>query len=395
MISPQLSPTDGHLLSGVQIDEHRFLARVPAKQMFQFAPDPRQTEDPKKLAVDADLRTLFDLRKEVQRMFVGAKEKNVPSYAAYIVRLNHNEQEGLTPVIVLYSSKILQTSTDKASGMGYIQIPWDLPIVAVDGETQLAARHEARSISPKTADEFVPVYVCHGKPLTWARQTFHDLNVLGVQPNAALSISMDARDAATKMTRDVEQHVSFFTGRINKITRQLKRDDQDVLTMSALRGACVTFAAGIAGVQYGTKPVPIKSTDIERISAHAYEWFNAVTKLLGPAIEDRNNSLAGAPSVFAAIGAMGRELGDVENLDERQKRTTELLDRLRGVDWTKGKQWEGIAGKFTPKGKFAVGGSKETAYPVYAALNDPTSEGYRRIRSREVANGLVKEASPS
>ena len=64
-ISPALSPTNGHLLSGVEIDEHRFLARVPAKQRFQFAPDPRQTEDPKKLAVDADLRTLLDIRKEV------------------------------------------------------------------------------------------------------------------------------------------------------------------------------------------------------------------------------------------------------------------------------------------------------------------------------------------
>jgi DNA sulfur modification protein DndB len=328
-------------------------------------------------------------------MFVGAKEKNVPSYAAYIVRLNENEQEGLTPVIVLYSSKSLQTSTDKASGMGYIQIPWDLPIIAVDGETQLAARHEARTISPKTAEEFVPVYICHGKPLIWARRTFHDLNVLGVQPNAALSISMDARDPATKLTRDVEQHVAFFTGRINKVTRQLKRDDKHVLMMSALRGACVTFAVGIAGVQYGTKPVPIKSAEIERLSAYAYEWFNAVTKLLGPAIEDRNNSLAGAPSVFAAIGAMGRELAGIADAEQREKRTGELLSRLREVDWTKGKHWEGIAGKFTPKGKFAVGGSKETAYAVYAAVNDPTSQGYHRIRSREVANGLLKEATPS
>jgi DNA sulfur modification protein DndB len=279
--------------------------------------------------------------------------------------------------------------------MGYIQIPWDLPIIAVDGETQLAARHEAHTMSPKTSDEFVPVYICHGRPLTWARQTFHDLNVLGVQPNAALSISMDARDPATKLTRDVEQHVSFFTGRINKVTRQLKRTDQDVLTMSALRGACVTFAVGIAGVQHGTKPVSLKSAEVERMSGYAYDWFNAVTKLLGSAIEDRNNSLAGAPSVFAAIGAMGRELGGIADDGERHKRTTELLDRLREVDWTKGKHWEGIAGKFTPKGKFTVGGSKETAYAVYAALNDPTSQGYHRIRSRGVANGLIKEANPS
>src|SRR5262249_35768171 len=106
--------------------------------MFKFAPDPRETEDPEKLAADTDLRSLLDIRKEVQRMFVGAKEKNVPSYASYIVRLNEDQAEGLTPVMVLYSSKALQTSVDEASGMGYIQIPWDLPVIAVDGETQLA-----------------------------------------------------------------------------------------------------------------------------------------------------------------------------------------------------------------------------------------------------------------
>jgi hypothetical protein len=50
------------------------------------------------------------------------------------------------------------------------------------------------------------------------------------------------------------------------------------------------------------------------------------------------------------------------------------------VDCEKGKLWEGIAGKYTPRGNFAVGGSKETAYAIYAALTDLTSEGYRRIR---------------
>jgi hypothetical protein len=39
----RLSPTDGHLLSGVQIGEHRFLASVLAKQMFRFAPDLRES----------------------------------------------------------------------------------------------------------------------------------------------------------------------------------------------------------------------------------------------------------------------------------------------------------------------------------------------------------------
>jgi len=66
--------------------------------------------------------------------------------------------------------------------------------VAIDGETQLAARHEARNLNEETMQEFVPIYVCHGRDKQWARQSFHDLNALGVKPNAALSIGMDARE---------------------------------------------------------------------------------------------------------------------------------------------------------------------------------------------------------
>jgi hypothetical protein len=40
----------------------------------------------------------------------------------------------------------------------------------------------------------------------------------------------------------------------------------------------------------------------------------------------------------------------------------------------------GIAAKATPKGRITLGGSKEVAYAVYAALNDPTSPGYATVR---------------
>ena len=35
--------------------------------------------------------------------------------------------------------------------MGFIQIPWEQRLVAIDGETQLAARYEAANIDPETA----------------------------------------------------------------------------------------------------------------------------------------------------------------------------------------------------------------------------------------------------
>jgi hypothetical protein len=97
-------------------------------------------------------------------------------------------------------------------------------------------------------------------------------------------------------------------------------------------------------------------------------------------MEDRENKLASAPSVLAAIGAMGHELLNLDDSPTRMRRCDVLISRLRTVDWRRGKHWEGIAGKFTPKGAFSVGGSKETAYAVYDALNDETSGGYAQVR---------------
>ena len=57
------------------------------------------------------------------------------------------------------------------------------------------------------------------------------------------------------------------------------------------------------------------------------------------------------------------------------------------------------ASKFTPKGAFSVGGSKETAYAVYEALHDTTSPGYGRIRPSVVdandAAQVQSDGSPS
>jgi DNA sulfur modification protein DndB len=377
-LSTKLNPTEGHMLAGVQISDHLFLARVRATQLFQIAPDPRDAEDRKKVEASKELQDLREIREDVQRLFAGQKAKNVPGYADYIVAVLQG-QDGMTPPIILYSEEGLQIEVDEY-GKGFAQVPFDRRLVAIDGETQLAARFEAINIDPETKREVVPVYVCHGRDKGFARQCFHDLNVLGVRPNAALSIGMDARDPLTRVAREVERRVPFFRGRVNKVRRQLRAADTDVVTITALRGACTTLAEGIAGVKYGTRPVHVPDPQVNQVLDVAVEWFTAVTDAIGPAMEDREYKLASAPSVLAAVGAMGHELLNLDDSSARVRRCDVLVSRLRSVDWRRGKHWEGIAGKFTPKGAFSVGGSKETAYAVYDALNDETSTGYAQVR---------------
>lgn len=378
-----LNPTNGHIIAGTRVDENRFVGRVKVAQLFQLAPDPRATEDKKKLDASKEVQDLYDIRQDVQRLFEGQKRKNVSAYAEYIVGL-HNGEDGITPPITLFSETQLEVD-EQPDGTCFIQIPWGEQLIAIDGETQLAARHEAANLEPKTKNEFVAIYLCHGRDKLWARQAFHDLNTLGVRPNAALSIGMDARDPLTRVCRDVERHVPFFKDRVNKVRRQLRSTDADIVTITALRGACVTLAKGINGVQYGARPVPIDDAKLSAVEAAAVDWFTALTEVIGVAMEDRENKLAAAPSVLAALGAVGNPLVEIQNEIDRKARARQLAASLGNVKWERGKRWEGIAGKFTPKGAFAVGGAKETAYAVFSALTDPNDPGFHAVREQRQA----------
>ncbi|WP_160388794.1 DNA sulfur modification protein DndB [Pseudomonas sp. PB101] len=382
-----MNPTNGHIIVGSCLDGHRFIGRVMASQLFQIAPDPRDSENKKKLDTSVELQGMLSVREEVQRMFEGAKKKNVPAYAEYIISLK-NGADGITPPITLYSEQALDFEEHEDNSCS-IQVPWDQKLVAIDGETQLAARHEAANIDEATKKLWVPVYICHGLDKGWARQSFHDLNTLGVRPNQALSLGMDARDPLTQVTRHLERNVPFLRNHVNKVRRQLRSTDAHIVTITTLRNACVTFAKGINGVQYGSRPVPIDPELLPKIEKAAVEWFTAVSEAIGPALEDRTNKLASAPAVFAAVGALGSPLLQIEDDELRLMRAKELAFELKSIDWTRHARWAGIAGKLSPKNVLSVGGAKETAYAVYSALADDTNTAYKAIRPAVAVSELL------
>lgn len=322
-----LNPTEGHILAGVQIDEHRFLARVKGPQLFQIAPDPRDSENKRKLAASKEAQDMRDIREAVQRPFEGAKAKNVGSYADYIIGISEG-RDGVTPAIILYCEDRLDLALEGQFGHGTILVPWGKKLVAIDGETQLAARYEAANRHPETLGDYVAVHICHGLSRGWARQAFHDLNVLAIRPNAAISVDMDARDPLTAITREVEGQVPFLTGRVNKVRRQLRSSDTEVTTISALRGACVTVAEGISGVKYGSRPVRLSPERQDLVLSGAVAWWRAVTDAIGNAIEDRDHRLASAPAVLAAIGAMGHALLNEDDPHAKHQALLAQVDKV-------------------------------------------------------------------
>lgn len=375
----ELDAASGFIVKGVKLDEHRFIGRMMGAQLLKIADDPRESEKDKARAGNLHLEGLYELRKDVQRLFEGAKRANVESYAKYIVAVSEKKISGMTPPVILYSPAAL--SMEETA----ILIPWDAQIAAIDGETQLAARYQAANIKPETKNDFIPVLICHGRPKEWARQVFHDLNLLSVKPNTAVAIGMDQRDPLTHVARVVEERVPFFLGRVNTVRRQLKAKDKELVTITTLRGACVTLAEGIGGVKYGAKPVHVEEKRIPAITDTAVEWFSAVVDLLGPVLEDKTERVASSAAVFTAIGAMGHALLGVSGVSERAAKKAQMLDQLRAVNWKKGEHWAGVCGKFTPSGTFSIGGPKEVAHAVYNALAMSGDPAYEKVRKVTVA----------
>mgnify|MGYP001795510671 CR=1 FL=1 len=118
MDSPKsLNPSEGHILAGVKIDEHRFLARVHGPQLFQITSDPRDSEDKRKLVASIEAQDLRALREQVQRSFEGAKAKNVRFYADYPINL-HAGAPGSTPAIILDFKAPLDSAVDGSTSVG-------------------------------------------------------------------------------------------------------------------------------------------------------------------------------------------------------------------------------------------------------------------------------------
>lgn len=368
----------GSVFPALVVHEHMLVATLTGEQLEPMTYNPNVIEDPKALEHNPRLREIAPVRELVQRMFLKSKKDNALEYGRYIEQVELHGRFGFTPAIDLWTPDSIDYKEIGLGGLCFASVERDQFLVPFEGETQLAGRFQAWEREPQLKKMPIHVVIVHGRPAKWARQAFHDVNVFGVRPNAALAIAMDEYDLATLVARRLEQDVPFLRGTVNMKRRQLRKRDRangELMTITALRSSVATLAKGIHGVAYGTRSVPIDETERERLHSNAVTWWTALGARLEKEIAD-GNSVASAPAAIAALGAVGHDV--LENRGSANEAVSQLASEVK---WTKGERWAGIAGKFTPKGNFSVGGAKETAYLIYKALADPSTEGYARIRS--------------
>jgi len=378
----------GSFVKGMPVNGATFVAVTTFRKLLQITRNPVDLQPTaKRVGYEADaLEEEASVHELIQRALTGAKKANVARYAQYIEDVVMGQRVGVLPPMHLFTQEKLEIV--RHVGDQYALIPTGMRLLAIDGETQLTGHYQLqRNGSPEVREahaNFTLTAIIHnGISVDMARQYFYDLNILAVRPNIAISLSMNTVDPLNRVVVDVEAAVPAIAGKVDKQARQLRKHSPKLLTVGALRQMIVNVAKGIAGIQYGARPLEVEDLDLVRLSGVSRDWLNGFFNTFAAQVQDRDRYVAAAAPVLAAVGAIGHKLYQA-NPEERPALQAELLADLERVDWTKGERWAGILGKFTDRGTFSIGGTKETAYTVYNVLTDPTNPGWHRIRGQAV-----------
>ena len=396
----------GQPLFAISAMDGEVVGAMRVQQLLSLVPDPVAAEDAKRTETDPSLADYAELRTEVQRAVQGAKAKNITNYANYIVEGLQKKRPLILPPITLYHPEKLET-VPLGQGCVALLLPFGDFLLAIDGETQRIAWQRAALVFREALGAVVKVVIHHGKSIQEARQGFYDLNTREVKPTAALSISMDTQDIATELARRVMATSDDLRGRVNHQRRQLRRSDPELLTISALRTGIVTTILGTPGLQVGSRPIGSlpEGTDQESLEAVVVDVWIEIVRVLKDELqqERRPYSVVSAPSVLAAIGVLAHHV--VPSPPRKQKTPDwpidQVLERLAEVVWERtvegGRRsvWDGIAGKFTQSGRFAVAGPKEVAHAIALALEDRDSELGQRIRGLAVSGTSPQSSAGS
>ena len=377
--------------TALRVNPNQALITATVEHLAQIVLDPELAERGDEMG-DPRMVKYQDIRKQVQRLLEGQKKKNVGRYEEYIRKgISGENDHYVTPPITLYTPTALRV-IDGPLGAVLLLVPRGQWFAAIDGETQVIAWLRVfRALQDMSTIENlnIPLVIHHGRSVEWARQAFHDLNLLGIRPNTAVGISMDQRDYGTRVTRKLMEDSELLRERVEERRRQLRKRDTALVTISGLRLGVVTTIMGSVGLEIGARQVPDlpPDTDADARADDVVEIWVDILDALEDAIVDsagqrRVESIATAPVVLAALGIVANRV-----IREEMSRD-EFIEALGGITWEREIEegdsrihpWLGVAGKRTERGAFSIGGPKEYGRAVAEAIENPHSKSGRQIR---------------
>ncbi|MBI4022195.1 MAG: hypothetical protein HY372_02465 [Candidatus Andersenbacteria bacterium] len=407
------------LLEGLAHDDNSFDAVIPTETLAQITHDPRNLEDPRYLQRYPDLADLAKERERIQRPFKSQKKANVPKYRDYMIQVKQAAADqqrpfGAVPSITLWTDRGLDVITCPLNTDNpllqdvraqFLKVPHDVKLIAIDGETQLAARYDA---GVRLHGQKARVTIHYGKSRDWAVSAFVDLNTKAISMNKEMVVTKSPDDVLARIAKRLgNQHASLYK-RIKETDTVILQNEHWWMTLGKLRLFVACVWRGKPGVAIGSRPTT--ESEFREEDASADRVFDACTKFwdvvasygepIIKAFERRNETVIGTPAVIAALGAIahtaagGKGLPLATDTEELTAKLTEAIRSICDVNWFRGPHWDGLCGRWTPppkqqtgQGKFRIGGgAKDGMYNVYRALfEDPESDGYQRIRTSRVA----------
>jgi hypothetical protein len=373
--------------------------------LLQLVPSPKTEEDKRALKyAPGALRRHAEVRALVQRMLkTTQKGRNVTSYASYIASgVNGEYGSGWsTPPITLWLDGRPGAVGDElipGSGIRAITMLAGTSVVAIDGETQVAAWHELSDDPERFGITYerlstvrVPFELYFGLSVEDARQIFYDRNVEGVPVAKNLAMSMDQRDIGTRLAHQVagaakvehDGKIVPFAKLMQTRKRQLTKTDPELVTLSALRVLLITALHGRSGLSLSS--TTLHESDLpEGITAEQAE-----RRLLGllPELLTRlyphfaARGAVSAPAVLAGIGIAAHQATGWAT-SGRQLGQDELIGLLDSVRWEReARYWDGVAASANAQGTLNFGGgAKDSGGRVADALLHPDTEHGRKIR---------------
>ncbi|MGW1898992.1 DNA sulfur modification protein DndB [Streptomyces hirsutus] len=396
---------EGTQLTVMPFRDDAVVGTMAVPTLVQLVPSPRAEEDPRRLKAASGLvRRHAELRATVQRTLKSSqKGKNVGPYAEYIAAGLKGELGAAwsTPPITLWHAGPLAALSDElvpGSGLRTLTVAPGTMVVAIDGETQTTAWHdlydepEAYGLTyPELARVRLPFELYVDLAPADARQIFYDRNVQGVDVAKNLAMSMDQRDAGTRLAHlvadsvrvDVDGQRVPFARLVNVSKRQVSAGDREVVTLSALRALVVTTLYGRGGLQRSAEPVHENDLPGRNRPERVEE---AVVPVLGRLIARYARHLTGrsaltAPAVLAGLGiAVHHTMPWSESASAF--RIEDLVRLLDDIKWEREpKYWDGVAAKTGTSGRLNFsGGVKDSGGRVADAILYPATEAGRKIR---------------
>ena len=244
-----------------------------------------------------------------------------------------------------FQFKAVKREDGSKSRLGVLRIPrgFKTRSVIIDGQHRFLSLRAALGLEPNYSRYALPyekqqilaeeniavifyVFADDQQGVLWSQQYFHDLNCLGVSTSRSLGVKFDKRTPINTLTTRIAERALPFIGRIEEEQNQCGPSNQNLFTLSALKNA---------------NKYLLEEVDKESLSEKydvALDYWNKIGEVFPewtelPGYEVREQYIHGYGVILSSLGLLGRYL-----LQSNKNDYTDLLRRLKGLDWSKWKQ---------------------------------------------------------